>query len=102
MQQLLKQAQKMQEQMATAQDELARAQVSGSAGGGLVTATVSGAGELQSLVIDPGVIDPEDAETLADLVVAAVHDATRAAQELQSEKMGPLAGGLGGLGLPGM
>jgi len=102
MQQLLKQAQKMQEQMAAAQDELAQAQVSGSAGGGLVTATVSGAGELQSLVIDPGVIDPEDAETLADLVVAAVHDATRAAQELQSEKMGPLAGGLGGLGLPGM
>ncbi len=102
MQQLMKQAQQMQQQMLQAQEELADAEVSGTAGGGLVTATVNGTGELQSLVIDPKVIDPDDAETLADLIVAAVRDASRASQELQAEKMGPLAGGLGGLGLPGM
>ncbi len=102
MAQLLQQAQMMQQQMVAAQEELAQAEVSGSAGGGLVTATVNGSGDLQALVIDPTVIDPDDAETLADLVVAAVRDAARAAQELQAEKMGPLAGGLGGLGLPGM
>ncbi|MCA1657609.1 MAG: YbaB/EbfC family nucleoid-associated protein [Actinobacteria bacterium] len=102
MQQLMKQAQQMQAQMLKAQEELADAEVSGSAGGGLVTATVNGTGELLSLVIDPKVVDPDDVETLADLVVAAVRDASRAAQEVQAEKMGPLAGGLGGLGLPGM
>ncbi len=99
---LMKQAQMMQEQMMAAQAELADTEVTGSAGGGLVTATVNGTGDLQALVIDPGVIDPAEAETLADLVIAAVRDAGRAAQELQAEKMGPLAGGLGGLGLPGM
>ena len=102
MQQLMKQAQKMQQQMMAAQEELATAEVTGSAGGGLVTATVTGSGELVNLVISPDVVDPDDLETLQDLVVAAVRDANRAAQELASEKMGPLAGGLGGLGLPGM
>jgi DNA-binding YbaB/EbfC family protein len=102
MQQLMKQAQKMQEQLMAAQAELADAQVEGSAGGGMVKATVSGSGELVSLTIDPSVIDPEDVETLTDLVVAAVRDASRAAQELTAEKMGPLAGGLGGMGLPGL
>jgi DNA-binding YbaB/EbfC family protein len=102
MQQLMKQAQKMQQQLLAAQEELAKAEVTGTAGGGLVAATVNGSGELQSLVIDPSVIDPEDAETLQDLVVVAVRDAARAAQELANEKMGPVTGGLGGLGLPGM
>ncbi|MCP2270645.1 YbaB/EbfC family nucleoid-associated protein [Actinokineospora diospyrosa] len=104
MQAILAQAQKMQEQLLTAQQELADAQVTGTAGGGLVTATVSGAGELKALVIDPEVVDPEDTETLADLVVAAVRDAGNNAQRLAEEKMGPLAGGLGGggLGLPGL
>lgn len=102
MQQLMKQAQKMQQQMLAAQEELANAQVEGSAGGGMVKATVSGAGDLLSLSIDPSVVDPEDVETLTDLVVAAVRDASRAAQDLAAEKMGPLAGGLGGMGLPGM
>jgi nucleoid-associated protein EbfC len=102
MQQLMKQAQKMQQELLAAQEELARAEVTGSAGGGLVTATVNGSGELQSLVIDPSVVDPEDVETLQDLVVAAIRDASRAAQELATEKMGPVTGGLGGLGLPGM
>ncbi|MEU4801265.1 YbaB/EbfC family nucleoid-associated protein [Actinosynnema sp. NPDC023587] len=97
MQQILQQAQKMQQQLAVAQQELADAEVSGTAGGGLVTAVVSGNGELKSLEIDPKAVDPDDVETLSDLVVAAVRDANRAAQELASQKMGPLASGMGGL-----
>ena len=102
MQQLMKQAQKMQEQLEAAQTELAATEVSGTAGGGLVTATVKGSGELTALVIDPKAVDPEDVETLQDLIVAAVRDANRAATELANEKMGPLAGGMGGLGIPGL
>jgi len=102
MQQLMKQAQKMQQQMLAAQEELANAQVEGSAGNGMVKAVVSGAGDLVSLSVDPSLVDPEDVETLTDLIVAAVRDAGRAAQDLAAEKMGPLAGGLGGMGLPGM
>jgi hypothetical protein len=103
MQQLMKQAQKMQQQLEAAQAELAAAEVTGTAGGGLVTATVTGSGELTGLTIDPSAVDPEDVETLQDLVVAAVRDANRAAAELAAEKMGPVTGdgGLGGLGLPG-
>ena len=105
MQQLMKQAQKMEQELLAAQEQLASAEVTGSAGGGLVTATVTGSGELRSVTIDPSVVDPDDVETLQDLVVAAVRDANRAAQELASERMGPLTqglgGGLGGLGLPG-
>ncbi|GAA2510808.1 YbaB/EbfC family nucleoid-associated protein [Streptomyces sp. NPDC059506] len=104
MQQLLKQAQKMQEDLAAAQQQLAEASVEGSAGGGLVTATVSGAGELRALKISPEAVDPEDTETLADLVLAAVRDANASAQRLQQEKLGPLAQGLGGAGggIPGL
>ena len=104
MQQLLKQAQKMQEDLGRAQQELADARVSGSAGGGLVEATVSGSGELVALTIAPAAVDPEDTETLADLVLAAVRDANAAAQKLQAERMGPLTQGLGGLGgsIPGL
>jgi DNA-binding YbaB/EbfC family protein len=101
MQALLQQAQKMQQELAAAQQELADAAVEGSAGGGLVRATVSGAGELRALVIDPKAVDPDDTETLADLVVAAVQNANEAAQKLQQDKLGPLAQGLGG-GLPGL
>ncbi|WFB08263.1 YbaB/EbfC family nucleoid-associated protein [Streptomyces sp. LX-29] len=101
MQQLLQQAQKMQQDLAAAQQELAETPVEGSAGGGLVKATVTGAGELRDLVIDPKAVDPEDTETLADLIVAAVRDANQAAHELQQQKLGPLAQGLGGMpGLP--
>jgi DNA-binding YbaB/EbfC family protein len=99
MQQLLKQAQKMQEQLADAQAALEQAEVTGSAGGGLVTATVSGTRDLKALTIATEVVDPDDIETLQDLIVAAVHDAHRAAQELADQTMGPLAGS--GLGLPG-
>ena len=102
MQQLMKQAQKMQQQLVQAQQELAEKEVTGTAGGGLVTATVTGAGEVLSVKIDPKVVDPDDVESLEDLVVAAIRDATANAQQLQETTMGPLAGGLGGLGLPGM
>src|SRR3954468_16515314 len=98
MQQLMKQAQQMQQQLMAAQAELAESEVRGSAGGGLVAATMTGAGELISLTIDPKVVDPGDVETLQDLVVAAVRDAARVAGELAQERMGPLTGGLGGLG----
>ncbi|GAA0386360.1 hypothetical protein GCM10010357_03960 [Streptomyces luteireticuli] len=107
MQQLLQQAQKMQQDLAAAQQELAETPVEGSAGGGLVKVTVTGAGELQGLVIDPKAVDPEaatpeeTAETLADLILAAVRDANAAAAQLQQQKLGPLAQGLGG-GLPGL
>ena len=102
MQQLLQQAQKMQQDLAAAQQELSETPVEGSAGGGLVKATVTGSGELTGLVIDPKAVDPEDTETLSDLVVAAVRDANTAAQELQQQKLGPLAQGLGGGGMPGL
>jgi nucleoid-associated protein EbfC len=98
---LLAQAQAMQEQLINAQQELADMQIEGSAGGGLVTATVSGANELQGLVIKPEAVDPSDTETLADLIVAAIRDATNKAQAVAASKLGPLAGGLGlGGGLP--
>src|SRR6195952_272163 len=104
MQQLMKKAAKMQAQLEAAQAELAETQVEGSAGGGLVKATVTGAGELLALVLDPQAVDPDDVETLADLVVAAVRDANTNANALQEQKLGPLAGGAGGglSGLPGM
>ena len=95
---LLAQAQAMQQQLLDAQRELAEATVEGSAGGDMVMATVSGAGELLGLVIKPEAIDPEDTETLADLVLAAVRDATGKSQALAASKLGPLTGGMGGLG----
>ena len=104
-QHMLEQAQRVQEQLLNAQQELADATVTGTAGGGLVTATATGQGEITGIVIDPKTIDatdPEDsAETIADLVLAAIRDAGRAAGDLQREKMGPLTEGLGG-GLPGL
>ena len=92
---LLAQAQAMQQQLLAAQQELAETTVQGSAGGDLVTATVTGAGELVGLVIKPEAVDPEDTETLADLVLAAVRDATNRSQALAAAKLGPLTGGLG-------
>jgi hypothetical protein len=102
MQGLLQQALQMQAQLATAQDELASTQVQGSAGGGLVTARMTGAGELVGLDIDRAAVDPDDTETLADLVLAAVRDASRAARQLAAQTMGGLTAGFAaGLPLPG-
>ena len=100
MQQLMKQAQQMQQQLMAAQEELAESEVEGSAGGGLVRATMTGGGELTALAIDKSAVDPDDVETLQDLVVAAVRDAARAVADLTQQKMGPLAGGLDIPGLP--
>jgi nucleoid-associated protein EbfC len=97
--QLLQQAQRMQEQFMAAQQSLSDAEVTGTAGGGLVSATVDGTGELVSLEIDPSVVDPDDVETLADLIVAAVRDGHAKVQRLAAEQMGALGGGaLGALG----
>ena len=102
LQQLMKQAQKMQQQVAAAQAELAEAEVTGTAGGGLVTVTVAGTGEVKAVRIDPRAVDPDDVETLEDLVVAALHNAAEEVRQLTEAKLGPVAGGLGGgLGLPG-
>ncbi len=96
---LMKQAQKMQQQMMRMQEELASREVSAQAGGGMVEATVNGRGELLRLRLEPEVIDPDDAEMLQDLVVAAVGEAQRRAQEMMQEEMGKVTGGLN---LPGM
>jgi DNA-binding YbaB/EbfC family protein len=96
MQSLLEQATAMQQQLMAAQEELANARVEGSAGGGLVKATVTGTGDLVGLVIDPEVCDPNDPDTLADLVVAAVRDAAENAQRVAAQQMGELTGGFGG------
>ncbi|WP_280235007.1 YbaB/EbfC family nucleoid-associated protein [Nocardia cyriacigeorgica] len=102
MQQILAQAQQMQEMMMAAQAEIAAAEVEGQAGNGLVKVTIKASGEVQSLTIDPKAVDPEDVETLQDLVIGAINDAMTNAQELASEKLGPLAGGGGLPGLPGL
>ena len=95
---LLAQAQQLQEQLMAAKDRLAQAQVTGSAANGLVTATVTGTGDLISVTIKPEACDPDDAETLGDMVVAAVRDASEQAERLAAEQFGPMAGGLEGLG----
>jgi DNA-binding YbaB/EbfC family protein len=99
---LLQQAQQMQQALVAAQEELAQTEVTGTAGGNLVSATMTGSGELTAVTIAPAAIDPDDVETLQDLVVAAVRDAKHNADELAASRMGPLAGGIGGgLGIPG-
>jgi DNA-binding YbaB/EbfC family protein len=106
MQQMMRQLQKMQADMARAQEELAAAEVEASAGGGMVTVRVTGALVVKEIRIDPAAIDPDDPELLSDMVLAAVNEALRAAQELAAQKLGGATAGvdlgaLGGLGLPG-
>lgn len=91
---LLAQAQQLQEQLVAARDQLGKTHVTGEAANGLVAATVTGTGELVSVTIKPEACDPEDAETLGDMVVAAVRAANQEAERLASEQLGPLAGGL--------
>jgi len=98
---LLAQAQAMQAQLMQAKDELAASTVTGSAASGLVVATVTGTGDLVSLDIKPEAVDPEDVETLGDMVVAAVRDASQNAETLAQEKLGGATGGFGeGGGMP--
>lgn len=97
-QKLMKEAQKAQKKMAEVQEKLASLSVEGSAGGGLVTATATGDGAITGIKIDPSAIDPDDAELLEDLVMAAVSDALRKAKEVQESEMGSVMGGMGGMG----
>ncbi len=98
---MMQQVQQMQAEMAKAQEELAVQTVEASVGGGMVTVTASGAGDILSIKIAPDAIDPEDPETLEDLVLAGVNEALRNAQELMQSRLGGALGGAGGLGLPG-
>ncbi len=95
---MMKQAKRLQEELEKTQAEIAELRIDGTAGGGMVTATVNGRGELVDLAIEREVIDPEDAEMLVDLVIAAVQDAQKRAQEEAQRRLGPLTQGLG---LPG-
>jgi DNA-binding YbaB/EbfC family protein len=99
MNKLMQQAQEMQEQLQKVQEEAANETVEATAGGGMVTVTANGAGEIVEIKIAKEAIDPDDPEMLADLVLAAVNEALRSAQRLVESKVGPL---MGGLGLPGM
>ena len=94
MNQMMRQMQKMQADMAAAQEALAVETVEATAGGGAIMVTMTGAGELQAIKIDPSVVDPDDVEMLEDLVVAAVAEGLRKSQELQSQRMGAVTGGL--------
>jgi nucleoid-associated protein EbfC len=102
--QLLKQAQQMQAEMAKAQEQLKQETVEASAGGGMVKVTMTGDMQLREITISPDAIDPDDRELLQDMVTAAVNEALRSAQELAASRMGGITGGLGGgmPGLPGM
>jgi hypothetical protein len=102
MNKMMQQVQQMQADMLKAQEELANERVEASVGGGMVTVTASGSGEIVGIKIAPEAIDPDDAETLEDLVLAGVNEALRNAQELAQSKLGDVSGGLKGLGLPGM
>ena len=99
---LLAQAQQVQQQLMEVQEALAKAEVQGQAGGGLVQVTVKGSGEIVAVRIDPRVVDPDDVETLQDLIVGALADAAKQVTILAQSRLGPLAGGLGDLGLPGL
>jgi DNA-binding YbaB/EbfC family protein len=104
LQQMLKQAQKMQQDMVAAQEALKNEEVEATAGGGMVTVRVTGDLHMKSVTIDPAALEDGDAELLADMVLAATNEALRAAQELAATKLGGVTGGLdlGGLGLPGL
>ena len=95
---LMKQAQKMQKEMERIQNELAELKLEGTAGGGMVKATVSGQQELLEVKIDPQVVDPDDVEMLEDLVLAAVTQAMEAAKNKSEEEMAKVTGGMGGMG----
>ena len=97
MKKMMKQAQKMQRDAALAQEEIAAMTFEASAGGGMVKATATGDMTVTDIVIDPAAVDPEDVEMLQDLIVAAVNEALRKAEEASSELMGKMTGGLGGM-----
>ena len=95
---LMQQAQQLQADMERAQEEVLSKSYTASSGGELVTVVLSGKGDLEEITIKPEAVDPDDTETLADLIVAAIRDGNQRAQAVAAAKLGPLAGGLGGLG----
>lgn len=99
---MMAQVQKMQAEMQQAQEELKNETVTASAGGGAIKATMTGGMELVSIEIDPEVVDPEDVEMLQDMIQVAVNDAMTKSQELASQRLGGITGGLGDLGIPGL
>jgi len=102
MNKMLQQVQQMQADMARAQEELANERVEASVGGGMVTVTATGTGEIVAIKISTEAIDPDDAETLEDLVLAGVNQALKNAQDLMQSRLGGAMGGMHGLGLPGL
>jgi DNA-binding YbaB/EbfC family protein len=98
---IMRQAQKLQSQMAKLQEELADKTVEGTSGGGMVTVVANGKQEILSVTIDPEVIDPNDVEMLQDLIQAGVNDALKKAQEMSAAEMSKLTGGLG-MNIPGL
>ncbi|WP_116247481.1 YbaB/EbfC family nucleoid-associated protein [Nocardiopsis sp. FIRDI 009] len=110
MQALLQQAQQMQQQLVEAQQALDEAEVEGTSGGGLVKVKLNGRGQVEDITVAPEAVDPGDAaetaQTVADLVLAAIRDAESQVERLQQEKMGPLTQGMGGMpgggGIPGL
>jgi hypothetical protein len=102
MNQMMKQLQKVQQDMLAAQESLKDEVVEASAGGGMVKVEVTGDLNIKSITISKEAVDPDDVELLQDMVLAATNEALRAAQELAATKLGGLAGGLGGLGIPGL
>ncbi|MCV0403042.1 MAG: YbaB/EbfC family nucleoid-associated protein [Chloroflexi bacterium] len=100
--QIAKMAQQMQTQMAQAQQELAETTIEATAGGGAVRVVITGAQEVRSIEIDPSAIDPDEAEMLQDLVLSAVNEAIARSKELERERMGSIAGGMGIPGMPGL
>jgi len=92
---IMRQVQQMQDRMAKAQEEIAATTVEGSAGGGVVTVTMTGDQELKGVTIKPEAVDPDDVETLQDLVYAAVSDALQRSKDLQTERLGQVTGGMG-------
>ena len=98
---MLKQLQQLQEEMVKTQEALGDETLSVTAGGGAIEIVITGHQRIQSITIDPEVVDPEDIEMLQDLIVAAVNEAIEASQKMASERLGALTGGLG-LGLPGL
>lgn len=92
--QMMKQAQKLQAKMGEMQEELAQTEVTGSAGGGMVTVTVTGKGDVRKLKIDPSLVDPNEVEVLEDLIVAAINDARNKVEAFVAERMSALTGGL--------
>ena len=100
MQQMMKQARKMQEQLAAAQENLSQATVDASAGGGMVKVTMNGEMQLTSIKIDPEALDPADVEMLEDMIVAAVNEASRGVAETAKRQMSAVTGGLNIPGMP--